>query len=99
MAYKVDIHKAFDILSWKILLLVLSHFGFHPSFVCWISIILHSVMLSIRINENLVGLFPCSRGVRQGDPLSSLLFCLAGEVLSRGLSKLVNDKKILHMAS
>ena len=35
--------------------------------------------------------------MRQGDPLSPLLFSLA--VLSRGISKLVNDKKILHMAS
>jgi len=43
--------------------------------------------------------FPCSRCVKQGDPLSPLLFCLAEEVLSRGISKLVNDKKILHMAS
>jgi len=33
MAYKVDIHKTFDTLSWKLLLLVLSRFGFHPSFV------------------------------------------------------------------
>jgi len=46
-----------------------------------------------------VDFFPCSRGVRQGDHLSPLLFCLPEEVLSRGISKLVNDKKILHMAS
>jgi len=56
-------------------------------------------MLSIIINDSLVGFFPCSRGVKQGDALSPLLFCLVEEVLSRGISKLVNDKKILHMAS
>jgi len=31
--------------------------------------------------------------------LSPLLFYLAEEGLSKGISKLVNDKKILHMAS
>ena len=43
--------------------------------------------------------FPCSRCVRQGDPLSPLLFYLAEEVPSRGILKLVNNKKILHKAS
>jgi len=40
VAYKVDIHKPFDTLSWKFLLLVLTRFGFHPSFFGWISTIL-----------------------------------------------------------
>ena len=66
VAYKVDIHKSFDTLSWKFLLLVLTRFGFHPLFVGWISTILHSAVLSIRINGSLVGFFPC-RGVKQGD--------------------------------
>jgi len=37
--------------------------------------------------------------VRQRDPLFPLLFCLEEEVLSGGFYKLMNDKKILHMAS
>jgi len=53
VAYKIDIHKAFDTMRWKFLLLVLTRFDFHPSFVCWISTILCSAMLSIRINGNL----------------------------------------------
>jgi len=32
--------------------------------------------------------------VRQGDPLSPLLFCLAEEVLSRGINKLVQEGKV-----
>jgi len=94
IALKIDITKAFDTLDWKFLLKVLNCFGFNSTFCKWIETILSSNTLSISINGAQHGYFHCSRGVRQGDPLSPLLFCLAEEALSRGISKLVDEEKV-----
>jgi len=85
VAVKVDIRKAFDTMDWNFLLLVLKMFSFHSVFCDWIRDILHFAHLSVMVNGNIVGFFPCKRGVCQGDPLSPLLFCLAEEVLSRAI--------------
>ncbi|KAK9911453.1 hypothetical protein M0R45_035362 [Rubus argutus] len=99
IAIKLDISKAFDSLDWNFLLRILDSFGFDPTFINWIQNILHSAYLSISINGTSCGYFSCSRGVRQGDPLSPILFCLAEEVLSRGLTNLVSQGKLTPMAS
>ena len=98
MALKFDIRKAFDTLDWKFLLSVLSKFGFHQTFVNWVSVILHSAKLSFLVNCSAMGYLSCKRGVRQGDPLSPLPFCIAEEVLSRGLIALVEKGAITPMA-
>lgn len=99
VALKFDIKEAFDALDWQFLLRVLKAFGFDSKFCNWISVILHSAHLSISVNGYAIGYFSCKRGVRQGDPLSTLLFCLAEEVLSRGVSKLVEMGKLQYMAT
>ncbi|PNX71458.1 ribonuclease H, partial [Trifolium pratense] len=94
LALKIDITKAFDTLEWSFLLKVLNSFGFNEVFCNWIHVILRSAFLSISINGKSHGYFNCTRGVRQGDPLSPLLFCLAEDVLSRQISKIVAEGKL-----
>jgi len=94
LVLKIDITKAFDTLEWSFLMQTLKCFGFNDTFCNWIHSILHSAYLSISVNGKAQGYFNCSRGVRQGDPLSPLLFCLAEDVLSRSISKLVEEGKL-----
>jgi len=94
LAMKIDITKAFDTLEWSFLLKVLKSFGFNEFFCNWIHVILKSTFLSVSINGKSHGYFNATRGVRQGDPLSPLLFCLVEDVLSRSISKLVEDGKL-----
>lgn len=91
IAIKVDIAKAFNTLSWKFLLSILKAFGFDHVFCDWIHSILASAFLFISINGGHHYYFKCTRGVRLVDPLSPFLFCLAQDVLSRGISSLVQN--------
>ena len=92
VAIKIDIRKAFDSLRWSFIIKVLSAFGFSSKLCGWITSIFSSARISVLINGSPEGYFACSRGVRQGDPLSPLLFGIAEDFLSRYLSKLVLDK-------
>lgn len=94
MVLKIDIRKAFDTLNWAFLLEVLKSWGFSNIFIGWINFILKSARLSVLLNGAPVGYFSCSQGVRQGDPLSPLLFCLAEEVLSRLLTHASDSGKL-----
>ena len=81
----LDQEKAFDRVEWGFLFCFLERMGFGPSFCKWVQILYTGVQSSVIVNGHLSEFFNLHRGVRQGFPLSPLLYVLVAEVLAASL--------------
>lgn len=86
---KLDMAKAFDRVSWTYLQRIMQCMGMDARMVRIIINNLRSTSCSVLLNGSLTESFPIGRGVKQGDPLSPLLFILSSEGFSRGLNHLI----------
>lgn len=87
----LDQAKAFDRVSHSFLHKVLNQCNFGPNFRKWIEIIYSKPQSAVIVNQTLSEAFPLGRSVRQGDPLSPLLYVLSLEPL---LNKIRRDKEV-----
>ena len=78
----IDFQKAFDSLNHTFLLKVLEKFCFGAYFMQWIHTFYTNLSSCILNNGFTTDLFSLNRGIRQGDPLSLLLFILSLEILT-----------------
>jgi len=94
LVLKLDLIKAYDRVDWGFLRLVLLQVGLSLETTDWIMGCVTSTNFVVLVNGSPTRFFKSSRGLRQGCPLSPLLFLLVVEGLSRIIQEQVKEKNI-----
>ena len=78
----LDQEKAFDRVNHGFLFRTMEAFGIGENFISWVSNIYSNASSMVSINGFFSEKIPLRRGVRQGCPLSALLYVLVIEILA-----------------
>jgi len=68
---------------------ILERMGFPRKWRGWVYFCISIVHFSVLVSDEAMGFFPSMRGLRQGDPVSPLLFILVMDTLSRLIIKAI----------
>jgi hypothetical protein len=99
MILKLDFEKAYDKMCWEFLFENLKLRGFGEQWCKWITNVVTGGTVSVKINDQVGAYFTNHKGVRQGDPLSPILFNLVADCLSRMVRQAQEGGLITGLAS
>lgn len=91
---KIDFEKAFDSINWSYLDSMMEQMGFSNKWRLWIQGCLKTSRAYVLVNGSPTDKFEITKGVRQGDPLSSFLFIIAMEGLNQAINSAIEKKLI-----
>ena len=83
----LDWSKAFDRVDNEFLRQVMGRLGFSQIFINWIELIYTDIQSTVMINGIFTETFSVQRGIRQGCPLSTMLYVIFQEALYVALKK------------
>ncbi|XP_074298290.1 uncharacterized protein LOC141629139 [Silene latifolia] len=83
--FKIHLQKAYDTVEWEFVDKLMIMLKFPLKFRVLVMQCITTTSFSISLNGEMFGFFPGKRGLRQGDPLSPLIFTLCMEYLTRTL--------------
>ena len=87
LAIFLNFEKAFDSIEWNFLFKALDKLKFGPDFKNWVQTFYCNITSCVTNNGYASDLFNLERGVRQGCPLSGILFVLGIEILALAIKK------------
>ena len=88
----IDQEKAFDRVSHSFLFKILEKLNFGNVFISWIKLLYNGLRSCVKVNGHLTPYFDIERSVRQGDPLSSMLYV----IVSQPLNLLIKNNPDIH---
>lgn len=94
MCIKINSQKAYEMVNREFVCHMLKCFGFPLSLIQLLHECISTPTSSIMIHGRPEGFISVNRGLRQGDPLSSYLFCIAMEFFTLLMEKDVVDKHL-----
>ena len=83
----IDLKKAFDSVDHDFLFKIMKKMGFSQLFINWIKILYNGIEITVLINGHLGNYFNINRGVRQGCPLSMILYVISQEPLYQAIKQ------------
>jgi hypothetical protein len=91
---KIDFEKAYDKVKWDFLQQVLRMKGCDPTWCQWINQYVSKGSVGIKVNDQLGHYFQTRKGLRQGDPLSPILFNIVADILAILIARAKEDGQI-----
>ena len=89
--FKIDFEKAYDKVKWPFLQQTLRMKGFDPLWCKWIDHFVQGGSVGIRINDDIGHYFQTKKVLRQGDPLSPMLFNIIVDMLAILIARAKED--------